>query len=467
MLAEKSRSTRIEKDSLGEKIIEGNAYYGIHSLRAKENFTVSGYRLHPELIIALAMVKKAAALANMKAGTLERAKAMAIARAADEIIGGKWHEYFIGEAIQGGAGTAINMNANEVIANRALVILGQQPGAYEKLNPIDDVNKGQSTNDVLPTAIRIAAYRLMQRYIKANRVLARTLRDKAGEYREAIKLGRTHLQDAVPMTIGEELEAWAEAIERDVERGNQACKLLAEVNIGGTAVGTGLNAHPLYREIIIEELRQATGIHLLRPAKNLIDATQNLDVIVEVGGLLRAGAVTLTKICNDLRLMASGPVAGFGEVELPALAAGSSIMAGKVNPIIPEVVNQVCFKVFGNDLTITMAAAAGQLELNVMQPVLAFALFESIDMLSEAVKTLAVKAVKGMKFRVDRCRYYAENALSLVTSLVPVIGYAAAAEVAKKALAENKGVLDVVLEMKLLPEEQARELLDPRKMLTH
>lgn len=467
MLAEKSRSARMERDSLGEKLIDGNAYYGIHSLRAKENFTVSGYRLHPEFIIALAMVKKAAALANMKAGTLERAKAMAIARAADEIIDGKWHEYFIGEAIQGGAGTAINMNANEVIANRALVILGQQPGAYEKLNPIDDVNKGQSTNDVLPTAIRIAAYRLMQRYIKANHILVRTLREKAGEYRDDIKLGRTHLQDAVPMTIGEELEAWAEAIERDVERGNQACKLLVEVNIGGTAIGTGLNAHPLYQDIIIEELRQATGIHLLRPAKNLIDATQNLDVIVEVAGLLRAGAVTLTKICNDLRLMASGPVAGLGEVELPALAAGSSIMAGKVNPIIPEVVNQVCFKVFGNDLTITMAAAAGQLELNVMQPVLAFALFESIDMLSEAVKTLAVKAVKGMKFRVDRCRYYAENALSLVTSLVPVIGYAAAAEVAKKALAENKGVLDVVLEMKLLPEEQARELLDPRKMLTH
>ncbi|MBE3572047.1 MAG: aspartate ammonia-lyase [Moorella humiferrea] len=465
MLAEKSRSTRIEKDSLGEKIIEGNAYYGIHSLRAKENFTVSGYRLHPELIIALAMVKKAAALANMKAGTLERAKAMAIARAADEIIGGKWHEYFIGEAIQGGAGTAINMNANEVIANRALAILGQQPGAYEKLNPIDDVNKGQSTNDVLPTAIRIAAYRLMQRYIKANILLTRTLREKASEYKDAIKLGRTHLQDAVPLTIGDELEAWAEAIERDVERGNQACKLLAEVNIGGTAVGTGLNAHPLYREIIIEELRGVTGIPYLRPAKNLIDATQNLDVIVEVAGLLRAGAVTLTKICNDLRLMASGPIAGFGEVELPALAAGSSIMAGKVNPIIPEVVNQVCFKVFGNDVTISMAAAAGQLELNVMQPVLAFALFESINMLSEAVNTLAVKAIKGMKFRLDRCRYYAENALSLVTSLVPVVGYAAAADVAKKALASNKSIIEVIREMKLLPEEQARELLDPRKML--
>ncbi|WP_338833214.1 Aspartate ammonia-lyase [Moorella humiferrea] len=465
MLAEKSRSTRIEKDSLGEKIIDGNAYYGIHSLRAKENFTVSGYRLHPELIIALAMVKKAAALANMKAGTLERAKAMAIVRAADEIIDGKWHDYFIGEAIQGGAGTAINMNANEVIANRALVILGFQPGTYEKLNPIDDVNKGQSTNDVLPTAIRIAAIRLLQRYIKANILLTRTLREKASEYKDAIKLGRTHLQDAVPLTIGDELEAWVEAIQRDVERGNLACKLLAEVNIGGTAIGTGLNTHPLYREIIIEELRGVTGIPYLRPAKNLIDATQNLDVIVEVAGLLRAGAVTLTKICNDLRLMASGPIAGFGEVELPALAAGSSIMAGKVNPIIPEVVNQVCFKVFGNDLTISMAAAAGQLELNVMQPVLAFALFESLTMLSEAVNTLAVKTIKGMKFRVERCRYYAENALSLVTALVPVVGYAAAADVVKKALAGNKGVLEVVREMKLLPEEQARELLDPRKML--
>ncbi|MDN5344074.1 MAG: aspartate ammonia-lyase [Clostridia bacterium] len=465
MLAEKSSSTRVEKDSLGEKAIYSGAYYGIHSLRAQENFTVSGYKIHPELIIALAMVKKAAALANMKAGTLERSKAMAIARAAEEIIGGKWHEQFIGEAIQGGAGTAINMNVNEVIANRALVILGYQPGTYDKVNPIDDVNKGQSTNDVLPTAIRIAAIRLLQRYIKANMLLAGALREKAAEYRDAIKLGRTHLQDAVPLTIGEELEAWAEAIQRDVERGNLAVKLLAEVNLGGTAVGTGLNAHPLYREIVIEELRVVTGIPHLHLAKNLVDATQNLDVLVEVSGLLRTAAVTLTKIANDLRLMASGPMAGLAEVELPPLAAGSSIMAGKVNPIIPEVVNQVCFKVFGNDLTISLAASAGQFELNVMQTVLAFSLFESLGMLAEAVNSLTVKTIKGMKFRVDRCQRYAEGALSLVTSLVPLIGYDAAAQVSKKALASGKSILEVVREMEILPEDQARELLDPRQML--
>ncbi len=421
--------------------------------------------MHPELIIALAMVKKAAALANMKVGTLERVKAMAIARAADEVIEGKWHDYFIGEVIQGGAGTAINMNANEVITNRALVILGYQPGACDKLNPIDDVNKGQSTNDVLPTAMRIAAIRLWQRYIKANLLLAGTLREKAAQYMDAIKLGRTHLQDAVPLTIGAELEAWAAAIQRDIERGHRAQKLLAKVNLGGTAIGTGINAHPLYREIVIEELRLASSIPNLWLAKNLIDATQNLDILVEVSGFLRTAAVTLTKIANDLRLMAFGPMAGQAEVELPSLAAGSSIMAGKVNPIIPEVVNQVCFKVFGNDLTISMAASAGQLELNVMQPVLAFALFESLSMLAEAVNSPALRVIKGVKFRVERCRHYAEGALSLVTPLVPVIGYAAAADVAKKALASGRNILEVARELKLLPEEQARELLDPRHML--
>ncbi|BCV22678.1 aspartate ammonia-lyase [Moorella sp. Hama-1] len=429
------------------------------------SFDAREQRLHPELIIALAMVKKAAALANMKVGTLERVKAMAIARAADEVIEGKWHDYFIGEVIQGGAGTAINMNANEVITNRALVILGYQPGACDKLNPIDDVNKGQSTNDVLPTAMRIAAIRLWQRYIKANLLLAGTLREKAAQYMDAIKLGRTHLQDAVPLTIGAELEAWAAAIQRDIERGHRAQKLLAKVNLGGTAIGTGINAHPLYREIVIEELRLASSIPNLWLAKNLIDATQNLDILVEVSGFLRTAAVTLTKIANDLRLMAFGPMAGQAEVELPSLAAGSSIMAGKVNPIIPEVVNQVCFKVFGNDLTISMAASAGQLELNVMQPVLAFALFESLSMLAEAVNSPALRVIKGVKFRVERCRHYAEGALSLVTPLVPVIGYAAAADVAKKALASGRNILEVARELKLLPEEQARELLDPRHML--
>ncbi|CEP69203.1 L-Aspartase-like [Moorella glycerini] len=467
MLAEKISFSRVEEDSLGQKTIIDNAYYGIHSLRAKENFTVSGYKLHPELIKALAIVKKAAALANMKAGTLERSKALAIARAADEIINGKWHEYFIGEAIQGGAGTGINMNANEVIANRALEILGYRPGTYDKLNPVDDVNYGQSTNDVIPTAIRIAAIRLLQRYVEANLLLVRTLREKAEEYKDAIKLGRTHLQDAVPLKIGDELKAWAEAIRRDARRGEMAINLLVEVNLGGTAIGTGLNAHPHYREIVIEELRAASGIPQLRRAADLIDATQNLDVMVEVAGLLRAGAVTLTKIANDLRLLASGPMAGLAEIELPHLAAGSSIMAGKVNPIIPEVVNQVCFKVFGNDLTISLAAAAGQLELNVMQPVLAFALFESLGMLSEAINSLALKAIKGMKFRLERCENYVNSALSLVTPLVPYIGYQAATRVAKQALASGKSIIDIVRELKLLPEGQARELLDPRHMLAN
>ncbi len=465
MIAEIPSTIRVEKDSLGERVICGDAYYGIHSVRSQENFTVSGHKIHPELIIALAMAKKASALANMKAGVLEQSKARAIARAAGEIIDGKWHEQFIGEAIQGGAGTAINMAANEVIANRALVLLGFQPGAYDKVNPIDDANMGQSTNDVLPTAIRIAAIRLLQRYIKADMLLVGALREKAEEYHGAIKMGRTHLQDAVPLTIGEELGAWAEAVQRDVQRGNLAVKLLSEVNLGGTAVGTGLNADHHYREIVIDELRLAADIPYLRLARNLVDATQNLDVLVEVSGLLRAAAVTLTKIANDLRLMASGPMAGLEEVELPPLAAGSSIMAGKVNPIIPEMVNQVCFKVFGNDLTVSLAASAGQFELNVMQTVLAFSLFESLEMLAGAVNSLNENVVKGMKFRVDNCQRYAEGTRSLVTSLVPTIGYAAATQVSKKALESGKSILDVVLEMKILPEDQARDLLDPRHMI--
>lgn len=464
MLAE--RPIRIEKDSLGEKAIPGGAYYGINGIRFQETFAISGYRIHREFVIAMAMVKKAAALANMKAGVMEEVKAVAIARAADEVIDGKWHDHFIGEAIQGGAGTGINMVTNEVLANRALEIIGHKPGEYQHISPVDHVNKGQSTNDALPTGIRIALIRLLQDYIKANQLLANTLKEKANEYKDTIKLGRTHLQDAVPMMVSDELGAWAEAIQRDVERGKTACKLLAEVNMGGTATGTGLNADPRYREIVIEELRSASGIPELRLAKNLIDATQNLDVFVEAAGLLRAGAVTLIKIANDLRLMASGPMAGLAEVELPAMAAGSSIMAGKVNPIVPEVVNQVCFKVLGNDLTIIMAAQAGQFELNVMEPVLAFAFFESVTMLTAAVNTLAQKTIKDMRFREERCRQYAEGAMSLITSLVPLIGYNKAAEVSKRAVASGKSIVDVVLELKLVPEEQARELLNPRHMVS-
>lgn len=465
MLAEKTDSVRIEKDSLGEKAVPANAYYGINGVRFRETFAISGYKINRELIISMAMVKKAAALANMKAGVMEKSKAMAIARAADEVISGKWHDHFVGEAIQGGAGTGINMVVNEVLANRALEILGYRPGEYKHISPVDHVNKGQSTNDALPTGIRIALIRLLQGYIKANQLLVSTLRNKAAEYKDTLKLGRTHLQDAVPMLVSDELSAWAEAIQRDVERGKSARRLLAEVNMGGTATGTGLNADPRYRQIVIEELRAASGISELKLAKNLIDATQNLDVFVEVAGLLRAGAVSLIKVANDIRLMVSGPMAGLAEVELPAMAAGSSIMAGKVNPIVPEVVNQTCFKVLGNDLTIIMAAQAGQFELNVMEPVMAFAFFESVTMLTAAINTLAEKTIKGMKFREARCQQYAKSAMSLVTPLVPLIGYNKAAEVSKRAVASGKSIIDVVLDLKLVPEEQARELLDPRRMV--
>lgn len=465
MLARKpSEPVRVEKDSLGERPIRAEAYYGIHTARAVENFRLSGYRLHKELIVALAMVKKACALANLKAGILDAERAGAICRAADEIIAGKWHDQFVVEAIQGGAGTAINMNANEVIANRALELLGHSRGAYDVISPLDHVNRGQSTNDVLPTAARIAGIRLLEGCREAYQLLEEALRSKAVEYGDLVRLGRTHLQDAVPIRAGQELGAWAEAVRRDRERIGRMAELLAEVNLGGTAIGTGLNADPKYREIIIEELRAVSGIKQLRRAANLIDATQNLDTLVEVSGLLRAAAVTLNKLANDLRLLASGPTAGLAEVELPALAAGSSIMAGKVNPIIPETVNQACFKIFGNDQTILWAAGAGQLELNVMQPVLSFCLFESIEMLARAVRLFAAKAISGLKFRRERCEHYANHALSLVTALVPHIGYARAAELAKEALRSGKSIKEVARASNLLSEEVLEKLLSPREM---
>ncbi len=465
-LGEELRKVRKEKDLLGTRTLPANACYGIHSVRAAENYTTSGYRIHPQLVIALAMVKKAAALANRKAGTLEPRKAQAIVQATDEIIAGKWVDQFIGEAIQGGAGTGINMNANEVIANRALDILGHKPGDYAEIHPLDDVNNGQSTNDAVPTAIRIAAIRLIGPYLDAAELLADSLEEKALEYMDVPKLGRTHLQDAVPITVGQELNAWASAIRRDVERGHKAIELLSVVNMGGTAVGTSINADPVYVESVVDELRKCSGIDGMTGASNLVDATQNVDVLVEVSGFMKATATTLTKIANDLRLMASGPMVGLAEVRLPAIAAGSSIMPGKVNPVIPELVNQVCFRVFGNDLTISLAASAGQFELNVMQPVIAYSLFESIGMITNAMKSLAEKVVKGMKFNRQLLERYAGNALTLVTALVPFIGQDAASEVSKRAMEEGRDIISVVTEAGLLDEATARKLLDPRNMVT-
>jgi len=464
-LGEDLRNVRKEKDLLGTRTLPANVYYGIHSVRAAENYNFCGYPIHPELITALAMVKKASALANLEAGVLDENKAKAIVQATDEIIEGKWHNQFIGEAIQGGAGTGINMNANEVIANRALDILGHKPGNYAEIHPLDHVNKGQSTNDVVPTAIRIAAIRLMGRYLEAAELLAGTLEKKALECRDIIKLGRTHLQDAVPITVGQELNAWASAIRRDVERGHKVIELLSVVNLGGTAVGTGINADPAYMKAVGAKLREASGIDGLSVAPDLVDATQNLDVWVEVSGLMKATATTLTKLANDLRLMGSGPMVGLAEVKLPAVAAGSSIMPGKVNPVIPELINQICFKVYGNDLTIGLAASAGQFELNVMQPVLAHCLFESIGMLTNAMKSLAENDIKGMEFNKQRLERYAASALSLVTALAPIIGQDVASDVAKKAMEEGKDIISVVIEEGLLDEATARQVLDPRTMV--
>ena len=454
---------RTEKDSIGTKAVPEEVYYGVQTLRAAENFHITGLNMHPEIINSLAYIKKAAAVTNCEVGILDRKIADAISRACDEILDGKLHEDFIVDPIQGGAGTSINMNANEVIANRAIELLGGQKGEYSIVNPNDHVNCGQSTNDVIPTAGKITSLRLLKNLKKELFRLHKALVGKAEESDHVIKMGRTQMQDAVPIRLGQEFRAYSVAIMRDIHRMDKAIEEMCTLNMGGTAVGTGLNADPAYLKRIVPNLSELTGLKLYQ-AYDLIDATQNLDSFVAVSGAVKACAVTLSKIANDLRLMSSGPRAGFGEINLPAKQNGSSIMPGKVNPVIPEVVNQVAFNIIGNDMTITMAAEAGQLELNAFEPIIFYCIFQSIDTLAYAVQTFVDNCVSGITANENRCRYLVENSVGIITAICPHVGYQKAADIAKEAIKTGESVRSLILKEKLLTEEELDEILEPVHM---
>jgi aspartate ammonia-lyase len=454
-------SVRIEHDLLGDREVPADAYYGVHTLRARENFGITGtpISIYPELIRALASIKQAAAMTNHELGLLDQRRCDAIVRACQEVQGGRLHEQFVVDVIQGGAGTSTNMNANEVIANRALEILGHARGEYAFLHPLQDVNLGQSTNDVYPTAINIALDAYVVKLDAALGVLHDAYLRKAAEFGDVLKMGRTQLQDAVPMTLGQEFGAFASTLAEDRERLREARALLHEVNLGGTAIGTELNAHPEYRRHVVTELRRLTGIQTLVSATDLVEATSDVGHFVQLSGVLKRVAVKLSKTCNDLRLLSSGPRAGFGEINLPARQAGSSIMPGKVNPVIPEVVNQVAFEVIGNDVTITMAAESGQLQLNAFEPIIAHSLFASLDHLAAAAVVLAEKCIDGITANRDLLRARVADSIGLVTALSPEIGYENATDVAQEALISGRGVADIVAQRGLLTAERIDAIL--------
>jgi len=457
---------RHEHDLIGERQVPHEYYYGIQTLRALENFNISGVPLShfPRLIEALAMVKLAAAKANYELKLLPKQVADAIIHACRDILNGKYHTQFVVDMIQGGAGTSTNMNANEVIANRALEVMGYEKGKYEFCHPNNHVNLSQSTNDAYPTALKFAIINSNLQLINNLRELISSFEMKADEFGNILKMGRTQLQDAVPMTLGQEFEAYATTLAEEVDRLDQNARLFLEVNMGGTAIGTGINADPEYSEKVIYHLRDITGMDIIL-APNLIEATQDTGSFVMYSSALKRLAIKLSKISNDLRLLSSGPRAGLNEINLPPMQPGSSIMPGKVNPVIPEVVNQVAFKVIGNDLTVTLAAEAGQLELNVMEPVIAQSVFESIEMLKNGIATLMHRCIDGITANEERLRTLVEQSIGLVTALNPVFGYETCTELAKEALEQDKGVYDLVLEKKLLSKEELDRFLAPENMI--
>ncbi|MGZ4105954.1 MAG: aspartate ammonia-lyase [Tumebacillaceae bacterium] len=454
---------RIEKDLIGTKEVPKDAYYGIQTLRAVENFPITGIPPHEEMIRALAAVKKAAASANVEVGVLKQSIGEAIVQAADEVLNGALREQFIVDSIQGGAGTSMNMNANEVIANRAIEIMGGEKGNYMLCSPNTHVNMAQSTNDVFPTAIRVAALNLAKGVIEQLDLLRGALADKAQEFDQVIKMGRTHLQDAVPIRMGQEFSAYSRVIGRDLERVTRSLDNLREINMGATAVGTGLNADPRYIVKVTEHLRAITGLDLRR-AEDLVDATQNTDAYTEVSSALKICAVNLSKICNDLRLMASGPRTGLGELFLPPRQPGSSIMPGKVNPVMAEVVNQVAFQIIGNDHTIALASEAGQLELNVMEPVLVFNLLQSLSILQNVLNVFREDLVVGLKANVERCKELVDKSVGIVTAINPHVGYETATLVAKEAIQTGRSVREICLERGILTQEELDVILNPFEM---
>jgi len=461
-----SGRTRNEHDLLGDREVPHEYYYGIQTLRALENFNISGVTLnfYPLLIEALAMVKKAAALANNELGLLSKPITDAIVQACDEIINGKFHSHFVVDMIQGGAGTSTNMNANEVIANRALEILGYEKGDYQHCHPNNHVNLSQSTNDAYPTSVKIALINSNKKLTEVLQELVQSFRNKASEFSQIIKMGRTQLQDAVPMTLGQEFEAYAVMLNEEVQRLEQNAKLFLEVNMGATAIGTGINSHPDYSATVINYLDDVTGLSIVL-AENLVEATQDTGAFIMYSSAVKRLAVKLSKISNDLRLLSSGPRTGIHEINLPPMQPGSSIMPGKVNPVIPEVMNQIAFKVIGNDLTVTMAAEGGQLELNVFEPVIVQSLFESIEMLKNGMMTLKEKCIDGITANRERCRELVEGSIGIVTALNPALGYETCTKLAKEALDTNRGVYELVLEKKLLTKAELDDLLKPENMI--
>ena len=457
--------TRTEHDLLGDRDVPDEALYGVQTLRALENFAITGVPLRefPALIEALAAVKEAAAVANGELGFLATPIADLIVRACGEIRAGRHHEHFLVDMIQGGAGTSTNMNANEVIANRALELSGHVKGDYQHVHPNNHVNLSQSTNDVYPTAVKIALHMVIEDLRHAMKDLAAAFLAKGDEFAPFIKMGRTQLQDAVPMTLGQEFTAFGHTILEDVDRLGEAQALIREINMGATAIGTGLNAPAGYAEAVRAHLSRLTGLTLIT-APDLVEATADTGSFVQLSGVLKRCAVKLSKICNDLRLLSSGPRAGFGEINLPAMQPGSSIMPGKVNPVIPEVVNQVCFDIIGGDVTVTMAAEAGQLQLNVFEPVIAYRLLSGIGALTNACVALRERCVTGISANPDRMRQFVEQSIGIVTALVPVLGYEVSTEIARDALASGRGVYELVMERNLLTREQLDRALNPEAM---
>jgi aspartate ammonia-lyase len=461
-----SGSTRREHDLLGDRDVPSEFYYGVQTLRAIENFNISGVTLsfYPNLIDALAIVKEAAAEANFELGLLTKDVRDAIVKACEDIKNGKYHNHFAVDMIQGGAGTSTNMNANEVIANRALEILGHEKGQYEFCHPNNHVNLSQSTNDAYPTAVKIALINSNKKLISVLSTLVESFDAKAKEFAHIIKMGRTQLQDAVPMTLGQSFEAYAVTLAEEIERLNQNAHLFLEVNMGATAIGTGINSEPEYTEKVMKHLKRISGLDVVL-ASNLVEATQDTGAFVMYSSAVKRLAVKLSKICNDLRLLSSGPRTGINEINLPPMQPGSSIMPGKVNPVIPEVVNQIAFKVIGNDLTVTMAAEGGQLELNVFEPIIVQSLFESIEMLKNGMTTLKYRCIDGITANEDRCRELVHNSIGLVTALNPIIGYEQSTMIAKEALKTGRSVYELVLEHKILTKEQLDKILAPENMI--
>jgi len=458
-------STRQESDFLGPKSIPACAYWGVHTARARENFPISGQPLScmPELVRALAFVKKAAAQANATLGVLDAERARFIAAACDDLTHGILHDQFVVDVIQGGAGTSTNMNANEVIANRALELMGHARGRYDVLHPNDHVNASQSTNDVYPTALRLAAWIGIEELLREMAALREAFEAKASEFADVMKIGRTQLQDAVPMTLGQEFLAFAVMIGEDEARLNEARTLLTEVNLGATAVGTGINAPAGYTDVVVPLLADISGVPVVK-APNLVEATQDTGAFIQMSGVLKRVACKLSKTCHDLRLLSSGPQAGFGDILLPPRQAGSSIMPGKVNPVIPEVMNQVAFEVIGNDVTITMAAEAGQLQLNAFEPIIGWSLHKSVRHLSQACRVLRMHCVEGIRANRELLARRVAESVTLVTALNPVIGYEKAALVAKTALAEGSTIAHAAQTLGLMSSTEMQALLVPQRL---